>query len=489
MKTRPLALAVWLAALAGCATYRDIQPRAVLLDPARLGTLAAMPEASEPLRQDYWKQLGDPQLDALVDEALADAPGLKIAETRIRRALAITDAAQSALLPQVSADFDATPQRFTELGMVPSPLAGTWRSNNRLALDASLELDVWGKYRRALSGAEALREAARAEAAAARVALTSAIARTWVEFDRLHRQRDAVDRLIAARQELERLLAIRVQAGLDPDFDRTAQRYAIALLSTERAQVEERIGLQRNLLAALTGQGPERGARLSAPTLPDGLDAGLPSTLPSDLLANRPDVLAARWRVEASAADEDFARLQFYPSVNLVAFLGFAALGLENLVDPAARIAGIGPAVRLPIFEGGRLRANLAMKTADHDAAVEQYNGTLVDALRDVADQARSLESAQRESRESALALQAAHRGAALVETRVSRRLSNRVQLLSAQMQVLAQERVEIDLHAHRLDAALSLQRALGGGFTPTSNPFTLVAQQSAASGESHGKQ
>ena len=245
---------------------------------------------------------------------------------------------------------------------------------------------------------------------------------------------------------------------------------------TETAQLDERIALQRNLLAALAGQGPERGVRLSAPGVPDQLEASLPSVLPSDLLANRPDILAARWRVEASSAEVDVARKQFYPSVNLTAFLGFSALGLENLLDPAARIAGLGPAIRLPLFEGGRLRANLSMKAADHDAAVEQYNSMLVDALRDVADQARSLVGAEQQSQESAEAMKAAKRGVALVETRIRQRLSNRVQLLGAQMQVLAQERIEADLHARRLDSALSLERALGGGYTAKTSPFTLAA-------------
>jgi NodT family efflux transporter outer membrane factor (OMF) lipoprotein len=489
MRYTTLSIAVSLALLAGCATHSDIQPQAKLNNPAQLGALDQAGLLAAGVRQDYWKQLGDPQLDALVEEALADAPGIKVADSRIRRALAITDAAQSALLPQVSLDFESTQQRFTEVGMIPAPLAGTWRTNNRLALDAGIDLDVWGKYRRALQGAEAQRELARTEAAAARIALSSAIARAWVEFDRLHRQRDAIDRLQAARSEMERLQGIRVKAGLEPDIDRTAQRYAIAALSTERAQIEERIGLQRNLIAALTGKGPERGAALFRPSLPDNLDAGLPSALPSDLLANRPDVLAARWRVEAAEADIDVARKQFYPSVNLVAFLGFSSLGLENLIDPAARIAGIGPAVKLPIFEGGRLRANLSMKAADRDTAVEQYNSTLVDALHEVADQARSLAGAQLQSRESARALEAARRGVDLVEKRIARRLSNRIQWLGAQMQVLAQERVEIDLHARRLDTALALERALGGGFTSETNPFTLVAKQTTASGDQHGSE
>lgn len=467
-----------LTLLSACATQGDIHPAAALKTPAALGAVPVpvAAEAAKPVPE-YWKQLGDPQLDALIDQALADSPTLRLADARIRRAMALTDAANSATQPQVSAGLDVMDQRFTENGLVPPPVAGSWRTNNRLALDASINLDVWGKYRAGVEGAQAQRQMAEVEAKAARLALASSIARAWVEYDRLYQQRDKLDALIATRQELEKLQGIRVKAGLDAEFDRNQQQFSIAGLRTERAQLDERIALQRDLLVALAGKGQGEAAKLGRPALKPQLDARLPSTLPADLLGSRPDVLASRWRVEAAARDIDVARTQFYPDVNLTGFLGFSSLGLDKLINAQSEIIGVGPAVRLPIFEGGRLRANLAAKTADYDAAVEQYNATLVDALRDVVDQARSLEGAQQQDETAQQALSAAQHGVTLVDTRIRQRLSSRVQLLSAQLQVLAQERVMLDLHARRLDAALGLERALGGGFAPRNNPFTLAAQ------------
>jgi len=461
------------AGLAACATHRDIQPQARLREADQLGTLPVTTPGGGEIEAGYWKAFGDPQLDVLIADALAGSPSLALADSRIRRAAALTDAAGSALWPQLSAGLDVVDQRFTERGMVSPTYAGKIRTNDRLALDAGIELDVWGKYRRALEGAQAQRQASELEATAARVALVASITRAYLEFDREHRQLVMLDRLLALRSEAERLQGVRVKAGLDAETDRNLQQQGIAQLRSERAQLEERVGLQANALAALAGQGPERGAHLSAPQIRAELDARLPSLLPSDLLAKRPDLRAARLRVEAASKDIDFARAQFYPSVNLNAFLGFSSIGLDSLLVPEARIAGFGPTIRLPIFEAGRLRSGLAVKVADYDAAVEQYNASLIDALRDVCDQARSLEGAAHQGERVAEAQAAAGQGVRLVQARIGQGMANRINLLAAQMQELAQERAALDVRAHRLDSAVALARSLGGGFNPEQNPFT----------------
>ncbi|MFA9439759.1 efflux transporter outer membrane subunit [Uliginosibacterium sp. sgz301328] len=479
MKSSPFRLAMLIsmvAVLAACASDGGISSHATLAQPDTLGAAPVAARGTAAPAEGFWRSLGDPQLNALIDEALADSPSLRIADARIRRAQSITGVAQSATMPTLSLDADTLQQRLSENWIYPPPLAGAHRTDNRVAWDAGLELDLWGKYRAALKGAEAQQAAAEVEAKAARIALATSIARAWIEFDRLFRQHDQIDRMIATREDIERLQAIRIKAGLDAELDRNLQQQGTATLKTERAVLDERIGLQRDLLAALVGKGPQRGAQLTRPQLPDRLDAGLPSVLPSDLLANRPDVTLSRLHVEAAARAVDVSHASFYPTVNLKAFLGFQSIGIENLLEPAARIYGIGPSIRIPIFEGGRLRADLGVKQADYDAAVEQYNATLVDALREVTDQARSLEGAERQGQSAEEAVATARQGVALVETRVRQRLSSRIQLMSAQMLVMTHERVDIDLRARRLDAAVSLSRALGGGFIPDNNPFTQTA-------------
>ena len=127
----------------------------------------------------------------------------------------------------------------------------------------------------------------------------------------------------------------------------------------------------------------------------------LQPSIPADLLGRRADIAAARWRVEAATQDVANAKTQFYPNINLVAFAGFQSIGFDKLLKSGSQQWGVGPAIRLPIFEGGRLRANLRGKSADLDAAIESYNGTVLDAVRDVADQVSPARSPSRASRPS----------------------------------------------------------------------------------------
>ena len=193
--------------------------------------------------------------------------------------------------------------------------------------------------------------------------------------------------------------------------------------------------------------------------------AAIPAVLPADLLGRRPDVAAARWRVEASAQDVAVARAQFYPNVSLTAFVGLASMGLGNFVEAGSREWGVGPALRLPVFDAGRLRANLAGKSADLDAAVESYNAALLDAVRDAADQLASSASVERQIAEQRQAGEAAEAAYAIARRRYEAGLGNYLQVLSAETQVLAQRRLAVDLAARRLDAQAGVMRALGGGY------------------------
>ena len=193
--------------------------------------------------------------------------------------------------------------------------------------------------------------------------------------------------------------------------------------------------------------------------------AALPSRLPADLLGRRPDVVASRWRVEAATHGIAAAKAQFYPDVNLLAFVGFQSIGLSQLLELGSGIAGVGPALRLPVFEGGRLRAQLATRDADYDAAVERYNGTLIEALHDIGDRLASIRSVAVQRREEQHALDAAREAYHLAVLRYREGIGSYLSVLSAESQVLVQRRLEADLRARDLDNRIDLVRALGGGF------------------------
>jgi NodT family efflux transporter outer membrane factor (OMF) lipoprotein len=232
----------------------------------------------------------------------------------------------------------------------------------------------------------------------------------------------------------------------------------------EIALLDEQIAINRHALAALLGAGPQAADGI-APTFAARATPALPATLPADLLGRRADIAAARWRVEAATRDIDAAKAEFYPNLNLTAFIGFQSLGLAKWLLAGSQMAGIGPAVHLPIFDGGRLKGNLRVKNADFDAAVEDYNAKLIDALRDVADQLASTGYIDTQAREQQAALTAAEGAYDLAQQRYRAGLSTYLTVLTAQLAVEQQRRGAIDLKARRYALDIELARALGGGF------------------------
>jgi NodT family efflux transporter outer membrane factor (OMF) lipoprotein len=463
-RTLHAAALVLMLALSACADFSGIQPQASLRDTASVG-LASGGFESAP-GDHWWREWGDPQLDALVEQALKDSPSLKLAQARLARAQAVTEVAGAVAAPQLNAGVDITRQRYTENGAVPAPLAGSVRDSGTAQLSASWEIDFFGKNRAALDAALGSARAAQADAQAARVLLTSQVARTWFQLARVHEQMAVARRTLSQREETLALVRDRVNAGLDT---RLELRQAEGGLPEARQQLEvlrEQAALTQNALSALVGQ-PPQVAPMAPPLMSTIRSVPQGGVIPADLLGRRADIVAARWRVQAATQDVASARAQFYPNINLVAFAGFGSIGLDRLLQAGSLQWGVGPALRLPIFDGGRLRANLRGKTADLDAAVESYNAAVIDAVRDVADQLASQGSIARQQTEQRAAQEAAEGAYDIAVQRYKAGLGNYLHVLSAESAVLNQRRLAVDLAARALDARVALIRALGGGYQP----------------------
>lgn len=459
--------------LAGCASFSGIDPQSRLRTPDTL-TPAAASTAVPAVSPQWWKAFGDPQLDALIDQALAGSPTLKVAQARLSRARAVLEVANAATLPQVEGSLDVRRQRYTETGAVPAPLAGSVRDSGTLQLGASWEIDFFGKYREALEAALGGARASQAEVDAARVLLASQVARGYFQLARLNDQLQVAQRSLDQRDEQLRLVRDRVRAGLDTTLE---LRQSEGALPEARQQIEalrEQAELTRNALAALVGQ-PD--LRVEPRSLAQAHPAAVPDVLPADLLARRADITAARWRVEAATHDVASAKAQFYPNVNLSAFVGLSSIGLSNLLDSGSLQWGVGPAVHLPVFDAGRLRANLRGKTADLDLAVESYNGAVLDAVRDAADQVASSRSIARQQVEQRQAQQAAEGAYEIAVQRYRAGLGTYLHVLSAETAVLNQRRLAVDLAGRALDTQVQLMRALGGGFEPEAEAARLAGR------------
>ena len=469
-------LASLLLILGGCAQPGPPATPRPLLDAAPAAAAAATPwpEAR------WWTAYGDARLDALVEQALAGQPGLQVALARVRQAEAAAGVVQAASQPQVNASSDITLQRFTEHGAVPPPLAGSYRWNNGAQLGASWEPDLFGRQRAALEAAVGQVRAAQAEAQAARVLLAGNVTAAWFNLARLVEARQVAEQALKQRQQVLALVQQRIAAGLDT---RVELRQAEGLIAQSVVEIEALAESQqraRHALAELTGQRPQSLAG-AAPQLAALRGQPLPAALPADLLGRRADLVAQRWRVEAALRDVDVARAQFYPNLNLVAFVGLSSIGLDRFLQAGSLTAEAGPALRLPVFDSGRLRANLGAKGAEVDAAVEAYNAALLRALREVADEVASLQSLQRQAQAQQQATTAADAAYALAVQRYEAGLGNFLVVLTAESNVLAQRRASSELKARQLAAEVALSRALGGGYEAASLPAAAASPRPGA--------
>lgn len=405
--------------------------------------------------------------------ALRDSPNLKAAAARLRQAQALARVEGARLLPFLDAQAGVETSRISSDGFNVALRGAHLVSGFIYPLNLRYSFDFWGKNRALLQAALGVEAAEAAETAQARLQLTAAIAKTYFRGAALRGQLALAEEMAALRSESLRLAETRLRLGLDsalPAQHAEADREAAV---KTLADLRNRLELQRNLLARLIGRGPDatREAFAAVPDMPVKLP--LPVRLPLELLAHRPDLAAALNRAEAAAQRVKAAKAGFLPSVDLTAFVGLSALrmtkgagALANILFSGSSLSyGVAPGVRLPLFEGGRLRGELSAQRAEYDEAVELYNRTLLEAVQEVAD---SL-SAWRETRDAVEAqsrLLAARRQAVeIAQARLLGGLDDRRALLAQRHALLSQEFELRALEAQRLLAAADLMEALGGGY------------------------
>lgn len=454
--------------LAACASLPPAQPARVAKAPQAYEaaqTLAA-PAADWPADA-WWTGYGDTQLNTLEDEALKGSPTLAAAEARLRRARALVAQAKAADLPRVGLGADvAESKQSYNAGIPPAFVPHGYNDTGRIALDFSWELDFWGKNRAAVAAAASEAKAAQADAAQARLTLSTAVASTYAELARLYAQRDVAEQAVRLREETSKLVARRVANGLDTKAESEQAAAGPPASRAELSALDEQIALTRNALAALVGAGPDRGLAITRPAAATIKPFGLPQNLPANLIGRRPDVVAARWRAEAATSRTRQAKAAFYPDINLTGFIGVQSLYLDKLFDSGSDIGQVGPALRLPIFEGGRLRAGLRGAEADRDAAVASYDAALTQALRDVADVTASEKALDQRLADARAALTANENAYRIARLRYEGQLATYQSVLLAEQSVLAQRRVVADLESRAFALDVALVRALGGGFT-----------------------
>ncbi len=423
--------------------------------------------AIEPVADGWWDSFADPQLDRLIRSGLQDSPTLAQARARVSEALAQTQSAQSKLLPSANLDASALYQRAPQNYLIPPPLAGHSFWMSQAGASFGWDLDFWGRQADAVHRAQALTRSADLDVANARLMLAGAITQAYVELYRDYALAEIAERSAAQRQNIVNITRRRVAAGLDTQLELRQAEGQLPQARVARDQANAAADLAVHQLAALTGQGAGAYASIRHPVLNMDAALPLPTALPINLLARRPDVLSARLSVEAADLQRLADKAAFYPDVNLKALAGIGAFGLSNLVQWDARGYGAGPLISLPLFDGGRLRAEYKVGEAGLDAAIAGYNDTVLHAVQQTANQLTRIDALARERVEQQQTLEANEAAYRLAEERYAAGLASYLAVLNAETQVLTARQSMVDILADQTVARVTLLLAVGGSFDP----------------------
>ena len=454
----------------GCAIVPPLKPASDIkaIDQLKHARSLAGTSAQWP-QEEWWRSYGDAQLDQLIGEALKESPTLAVAQARLRLAGAGVQVAVGARLPQVGLNASISEQRqsYNYLSPPPPVTPEGWNDYGRVTLDFGWELDFWGKNKSALQAALSEQESLQAELAQTRLILSASVASVYAELANLHKAHDTAMAALTVRAKTTDLFRNRYQHGLETLGGVRQVESRLAGAEAEVAVLEERIALQKNALAALVGAGPDRGLAIERPKIDLAVARGLPQELALELLGRRPDILAARLRAEAASKRIDQRKAEFYPNVNLLAFVGVHSLGLNMLSKSGSTVGSFGPAISLPIFNTKRLEGQFDAAYGEYDLAVASYNAALINALREVSDAAASRRQLAKQLKaigESYASAREAHR---IVNQRYEGGLSNYLDVLSAEDGMLGAQRALTDIQTRALILDVATVRALGGGFQP----------------------
>jgi NodT family efflux transporter outer membrane factor (OMF) lipoprotein len=479
MRLHTLVAAIGAAfVLSGCVTSRGLEPQGHLTEPATLHAEKSLARGDAPSAwpaADWWTGLGDARLSALIDEALKDNPNLAAADARVRQAQAQSGAADAARTPtfNVGGGVAGAHLPATEF---PAPLGGHFSTTKYGYGNFNWDLDLWGGKRDAFEAAVGSQRAAEVDARAARIEISTNVARAYVQLGY------AFDQMDVAKAELDRsrssstLTRQRVAAGVDNQIQVKQADTEVASAEREMAVAQRAIDTARTQLAMLLGKGPDRGLAIDRPSTLSPSAVAVPANVPADLLGHRADLVAARWRVEAASKDIDSAKKEFLPNVSLGILAAQVASGSDNLFAASARFWQVLPAISLPIYDGGRRRANLSGKDAQYDLAVAQYNQTLVGALNEVADDLAGLDTLGAQVQAQQRAHDAAQQAYDLSQQRYKAGVGSYLESLVVRQQLLLAEQRLVGLRAQQVDVSVQLIQALGGGFRPEAGDQPVAA-------------
>lgn len=450
--------------LTGCVNYAGMKSRSVPLNTAALTTPHVYPLAAKNNTHfNWWARFHDPQLNQLMQVALSDSPTLQIAASRLIGAEQLAQGAKANLWPSIDASGYLQRERFSYFGLVPPPFNGKTFNIGEVGLNFNYDLDFWGKYRQTLAAKVSEACAAQADLAEARLLISTRVASVYFQLQYNLAERRIAEAIVQQRKAVKAIISTRSKRSIVSDIPLKAADADVqsAIITVNRFKQAEM--LSRHQLAVLLGKNPLQTQIVTPSFAYQHVKLTLPSRLPAHLLAARPDIAAARERAKAAAHEINVAKAFFFPDINLTALFSYQTVGLGHFFDVKSQNNLIGGAVDLPIFDAGARRANLGVKYAEYDVAVNQYNQTILTALREVADQLSILTALNADLRAQREGLAATTRNYRLTSSRYSHGIVDYMQVLSIKQNVLQQQATQVDLQARQLLATVAMIKALGG--------------------------
>jgi len=471
LKRLTLAVSVTLA-ISGCATVGSDFSAPKNVADASFRHLPQSGASEVHLPAQWWTVFNDETLNGLEQTALRDNPSVKAAAQRLVQALEQAGVSRASQQPSLSVNTSVANSRTSAETSQGLALGGRSIKGNNYTVGASMsyELDLLGRVRRLVEASDAQALVAEADRDGVLLVLSSQLATTYWQLRGLDAEIAILKGALDTRRESEELVTARFDAGLSNELDVSRARIEYANAKSDLQEVQRQRNLLEHSLATLVGASPSAmltAANTNPAVLPQ--PPAIPVGLPASLLAQRPDLAGSVANLRATNAQIGVAEGAFYPTLTLTGNFGYASESLRKLGEGSARQFSAGPlALSLPIFDGGRNKANLAIAKARYEEALANHQTTLLTALREVEDALSDVQQRQLQGEAQSASQVAAARGYLVARARYERGVSTYLDVTDAQRSALTADRAAVQINTQRLLAAVSVARALGAGWQPS---------------------